>query len=293
MPIRSYSHPGRAPQPHKKKAGRPKTATTALIPAAARSTTHSLPVEEQQLNGEAIETFTKAVGGRAALVDVLSVASTAPEVEQIVNHLLDHRYRTWSLRKLCTLHGISVADLFTAYRKALIAKAHVEATHIIASRLPPIVDDVMTRAAPQEIACSCEGKERKTCPLCHGTGVTLTLPDLDRQKLALELGHLTEKKAGFIVQQNQGVLSSGATLVAQGSGALEQLQQAVGELLFSPARRRASSPVSDPREPPPPVEEPRRRDVPLPRDEPRDDPDRKEDDEEDDEEEPADQPLRS
>jgi len=297
MPIRSYS--GTAPRPagarsanKKKPVGRPKAQTSALIPAAARLRMGGrLADDEVQLNDHAVETFSRAVGGRQSLTDVLSVAADAPEVQQIVDHLLDHRYARWSLRKLCTMHGISVADLFTAYRKALIAKAHIEATHIIARRLPPIVEDVMVRAAPQEVACDCVGEERPTCRQCHGTGVTLTEPDLDRQKLALELGHLTEKKAGLIVQQNQGVMTSGgAALVAQGSGALEQLQQAVGELLFSPARRRSQAPREpiEPREqiqdpPAEPTESPRQEPpagAPTPR---QDDPDADAQSDEDDE----------
>jgi hypothetical protein len=271
--------------------GRPSVPPTALIPAAARAP-EVLTEEEAELSGEAIETFARAIGGRDALMAVLSVASSAPEIEKVVNYLLDPRYDRWTLRRLCTLAGITVAELFTAYRKALLTKAHLEATRIIAEKLPPIVDDVMERATPQMIGCAhCRGLAPPAgdppCLFCHGSGQVRSEPELDRQKLALELGHLTEKKGGGLyIQQNQGVLASGAALAAQGSGALEQLQQAVGDLLFRPSRRRAMSPVSEPTSEPPvlPREEPPHEYPPPPQDEP-DDPDASDEDEDEGEDE--------
>jgi hypothetical protein len=246
-----------------------RTPASALVPAAVRAPEIVLTRAEEEIqNGEAVELFATAVGGRAKLADVLAVAETAPEVEKVINLLLDPRYRTYSLRRLCTLTGISVAELFAAYRKALITRAHIEASHIIASRLVPIVEDVMTRAMPVPIACSaCQAEEarRPTCPVCRGTGTTLSEPDFDRQKLALELGQLLEKKGGLTITQNQGVVAAGA-LAANGGGSLEQLHQAVGDLLFTPGRTRSASPyapVSEPpvEYPPAPIEEPP--DLPL------------------------------
>ena len=79
-------------------------------------------------------------------------------------------------------------------------------------------------------------------------------------KLALELGQLIEKKGGILVQQNTSVAAT--ALTATHTGALEQLHQAVGDLLFSPARTRghrvtteAPAEGLDPREPAWPVEE--------------------------------------
>jgi hypothetical protein len=203
-----------------KKRGRPATATTALVPAASRAPEVLSPVEAE-LNGEAIELFAKAVGGRAQLADVLSVAGASSAVDKIALYLLDPKYATVSLRRLCGFLGITVADLFTAYRKAMVARSHIEATHIIASRLPPIVADVMDRA--------------------------LSDPTVERQKVALELGQLLEKKGGIVMQQNTIAASA---LASTGTGALEQLHQAVGDLLFSPSRRRESAPVIDIAEPP-------------------------------------------
>jgi hypothetical protein len=227
--------------------GRPR-ATSALVPAAARGST-VLTETEQELSSQAIDTFTKALGGREALIDALAVANESPDVEKIVNLLLDPRFESFSLRRLCAQAGLTVADLFAAYKKAAIARAHLQAVPLIAQKLIGVVDDVMTRAQPYEIPCTqCGGvgkvtpeptkdqpnPEPQPCEPCRGGGVLLALPDLDRQKLALELGQLVTKGGGFALQVNQQNLN----LPAAGSsapGALEQLQQAVGDLLFSSA----------------------------------------------------------
>jgi hypothetical protein len=210
--------------------GRPATATSALVPAAARS--DALGGVEAVLNADAIEVFAKAVGGRDQLADTLAIAGHGSEIERITTLLLDPRYASWSLARLCTMVGLTVADLFASYRKANIARAHVEASHIIAQKLPPVVLDVMTRATPQRRLCgACLGASadgQGPCRVCDSTGYVQSEPDLDRQKLALELGQLLEKKGGLIVQQN----NLAATLGATAAGSLEQLQQAVGDLLF-------------------------------------------------------------
>lgn len=234
-------------------------ATTALVPAAAR-VADVFTEEEQQLSDDAVETFATLVGGRTGLVESLAIGTGAPEIDKLVNLLLDPRYKRYSVRRLCGVVGLTVTDLFTAYRKAALMRAHIQATHTIAAKIPPVVEDVMTRAVPQPIVCDvCKGLgslETKACWKCQGTGQTQSEPDLDRQKLALELGHLIEKKGGgLIVQQNQ--IAAGA-MVAGGTGVLEQLQQAVGELLFNPTRVRAASPR------PPSRPFPEEIDVPLP-----------------------------
>ena len=209
---------------------------TALVPAAARPI-DVLTDEETRLNLEAVETFTQAVGGRDALIDVLSIADTAPDVDRVVTLLIDPRYAKLPLKKVCYLAGLTVADLFAAYKKALITRAHIQATHIVAAKLPPIIEDVMNRATPTPIVCPvCHAHpdDRQVCALCRGTGAVLSEPDLDRQKLALELGQLTEKKGGFVITQNQGLITN-TQLTAVGTGALEQLQQVVGDLLYTSA----------------------------------------------------------
>lgn len=238
----------------------PRLAPSALVPAAARAP-ELLTDVETALNIRAVEAFTAQLGGREQLSAALAVAEGDPGVEKVLTYLLDPRYDRWSLPRICRLAGLTIADFFVAYKRAVLAKAHIEATHIIAAHLPPIVEDVMRRAAPVDLVCSlCNGLRQVNqiapglppvaCPRCAGTGLMKSEPDLDRQKLALELGQLTEKKGGLIVQQN----AIAATVHNHAPGALEQFQQVVGDLLFSP--RKKPAPITSEEEDLPPVGDP-------------------------------------
>jgi len=226
-----------------------------MVPAASRSAT-TLTAVEQGLSSAAIDTFTKAVGGRDALIDVLSVASDAPDVDKIVTLLCDPRYDGYSLRRLCEITGLTIADLFSALKKAAISRAHILAiTTQIAPNLVGVVKDVMIRAQPYEVPCGeCGGigtitadptKETPNpsplpCTTCRGGGVMLALPDLDRQKVALELGQLVTKGGPLLaLQQN---FPAGAAASSGAPGSLEQVQQAVSELLFK-ATPRSTPPI--------------------------------------------------
>lgn len=228
-----------------------------VIPVVLRDP-EVLTEKESRLSAEAVEVFSRCVGGRDALLDTLSVAHAAPEIEHIVNLMLDPRYERWTLRQLCETAGVTVADLFLAYRKAAIVKAHIEAAHLIARALPPVVEDVMRRATPQLVPCpECGGDpvRKVLCPACAASGQVRTEPELDRQKLALEIGGLLERKGGGIIVNNQTTVATGPTAVFGGGrgGTLVQLQQAIGELLYRPALR--ASPAVD---------------VPVPHDDPPD-----------------------
>jgi hypothetical protein len=224
-------------------------ARSALVPALRPDL--SLTAEEADLSSAAVDAFTVAIGGRQALLATLAVADGTPEVHKIVNFLIDPRYGGWSLRRICTLGGLTIADLFSAYKKALLVKAHLEATRIVAAQLVAVVDDVMTRAHPYEVTCErCGGTASVTpepskaqpnpipqpCATCRATGRLICLPDLDRQKVALELGQLLQSRAGINVQQNNLSLPASGGF-GSGTGTLEQLQQAVHEVLYprSPA----------------------------------------------------------
>lgn len=214
-----------------------------LVQAAARH--RDLTPRESERSGQLVEIFTKSLGGREALAEALSVADSSPEVETITSLLLDPTYGDKPLRWICDQVGLTIADLFTAYRKAILARAHVQAYPIIAAKLPEVVADVMKRAAPYEIPCATcratgsivrEPTEKipnpapEPCPVCQGVGRLLVLPELDRQRLALELGQLSAKP-GILMQQTLGVVATDRLGSSQ-AGALEQMQQAVGDLLF-------------------------------------------------------------
>ena len=216
----------------------------------------ALTPEEADLSTAAIAAFTTAIGGRAKLLETLQVASDAPEVDGVVTLLMDPRYGGWSLRRICKAANLTIADLFAAYKKALIVKAHLQATQVVATHLVAVVDDVMKRSQPHEVACEgCHGMGTiplavagqppapTECPACKGSGHVIAQPDLDRQKVALELGQLLTKGGGINLQQNTLVAGGGGSATF-GPGALDQLQQAVGEILTPRSRR--SAPASPP-----------------------------------------------
>ena len=105
----------------------------------------------------------------------VSITDSDASTDKVVNCLLDDEFSSWSLRRICAYAGITVADLFASYKKALFAQAHIEAAHLITSKLPPIVADVMQRALPQPIECPrCHGTPTTPgttpCPICLGSG---------------------------------------------------------------------------------------------------------------------------
>lgn len=215
----------------------------------------SLTDGEADLSAAAVDAFTVAIGGRQALLDALVVASGTPDVDKVTNLLIDPRYGGWSLRRICALAGLSVADLFRAYQKALVVKAHLQATRIVTEQLTHVVDDIMRRSQPHEETCEiCGGTGTWTpeptkkepnpaprpCVSCRGTGVVRLKPDLDRQKVALELGQLIQRQGGISIAQNNLTLPAG-TSSPTAPGALEQLQQAVHETLYPRARPQPSA----------------------------------------------------
>jgi len=217
---------------------------SALRPAASlRSVRPTRPAELTRGDsraGQAIACFERALGGRQALTDALLVADGADDIEQIVSLLSDPAYDAYALPALCAKAGTTVGTLFRAYDAAVLIRVHLEAkARIISQKLLPVVEDVMTRAAPHSVVCeTCAGVGTCTdaskpdavpsgCRSCHGTGTRLVYPDLDRQKLALELGALL-KKSGVSISTNLAVQVPSPTA----PHSLEQMQQAMAELLF-------------------------------------------------------------
>ncbi len=204
------------------------------------SPTEYLSPEEARENTRAISRFIDQIGGKEQLLDVLSVAAEAPEVERIVELLLDPRYEKMSLRRLCAMASLTVVDLFAAYKKAMVVQAHLQAYQVITQKLLPVVEDVMTRAAPYTIPCGdcsatgqvLDGDQPIVCPACHGHKAVIVHPDLDRQKLALELAQLVQKAAGLNIQNTNVHLPAPET---RGAGStLVDLQHAVRAVLSGP-----------------------------------------------------------
>jgi len=194
-----------------------------------------------------INEFEKALGGRSELIASLAIDAT-PEIKDLVAMLLDPIYDKRSLGWLASSVNISLTDLLRAYRNSMLAKAQILAAQHIANRLPEIVDDVMKRAMPYEETCTgCDGTGEMqtritakkpesttiTCTVCGGRKTLRRIPDLDRQRLALELGELIKTPRGGPTLLQQFNLNPAGSAGSSEPGSLERMQQAVSNILFS------------------------------------------------------------
>lgn len=201
------------------------------------------------LAAEPINEFEHALGGRTALISSLSIDAT-PEVKDLVDMLMDPRYDKKSLGWLASKVNISLTDLLRVYRNGVLAKAQIIASQKIAAALPDVVADVMKRAVPyQEDCAGCDATGKMTvrptkkvpepdpaqvsCTICRGKGTITRLPDLDRQRLALEIGELLKSpKGGPTMLQQFNIGTAAASSGDANPGSLERMQQAVTDILY-------------------------------------------------------------
>ena len=223
-----------------------KPARTGLLrPAVQTLSGTEEAIADRSLGDQSLQAFVEAVGGRAALLSALEVGARHAAVDQVLDLLGDPRYQSRSLRWICQQAGLSVADLFAAFRTAKLAEAQIKATAEIAERIGPIVSDLLLRAAPYEDTCAtCEGiglitrsptklnpnPDPVPCKPCRGSGRRMIAPELERQKVALELAELLRRGGGGIsITQQTAVLGDlgGGTK----GGDLERLQQRLSGML--------------------------------------------------------------
>lgn len=205
-----------------------------------------------------IATFEAQLGGRDALFDVLSQADSTPEIQQLLALLGDPGLHRQSLAHLCRLANLTAGDVFLAFERALQVRAKVLARIPIAEKLPYVAADAMKKALLHQVNCpECYGRgrvERKVkkgdqetyeivaCYPCDGSGKVSVEPDLDQQKLALELGELCQK--GGLTISNQNIQESKSVTFSLGS-TLAQLQARTAEAAFSIEATAPDPPVVD------------------------------------------------
>jgi len=147
--------------------------------------------------------FEREIGGRAVLVELLAHGHHDEEVDYLWSLLADPLSQDRSLAKLCLDGGIKPQRMIQLIREGEMAKAHTRSLRKVARMLPDVTEDAMRRALPRRVKCpQCCGKD-PVCGACDGTGRVEKEPSLQRQKLALELGGMTQKSPGIVVQQNQ------------------------------------------------------------------------------------------
>lgn len=226
----------------------PKKRALALIPASAR------PVSPTQIKvhkdvplaiRESIAAFENAIGGRQALIECLSTGDSDEQVSEVLQLLGDPRNDKEPLAKICAQTGITPGQLFTAFDRAAVVRAHVLARMEAANKIPEITREVTRTALPHDKVCttcngvgsfermkSVNGKDEyvtEVCVACNGVGSIKREGDPDQQQRAFELTGLLKSGGGTQVTQS---LTMVAPSVNVQSGSLEQLQQAVSDLIY-------------------------------------------------------------
>ena len=219
--------------------------SSALIPRAVLDGRgkDALTVQERELGDRALQHFIDGLGGEESLISALETGTQNPRVDEVLGIMSDPRYAGRSFRWICAQVGITPAEVFAAFRSAKIAGAQIQSIVHVAEGMAPVVKDVMRRAAPYEEACSaCGGATTITpeptpkhpnpspepCSTCRATGRLVYAPELERQKLALDLAGLVTKSGGININQNQLNMPAGSG--SSVGGGLERLQQLLGDL---------------------------------------------------------------
>lgn len=224
-----------------------KRPSTALATAASRMVGKAVPVVDlPALLGDGIAEFERQIGGRAVLIETLSVAESSEDVTRVLCAIADPAYdghhSVYSLASICRKEHISPGQLFKAFQTAVLVRGQILGSLAAAKAAPAVVDEVVKAALGHDDPCQkCEGNGTfvpeptkrvpnpvpEKCAICKGTGKLHVEGSLDHQLAALELAGLLKKSGGINIQQN--VLTPAA---ATAGGSLEQLQQAVSEMLY-------------------------------------------------------------
>lgn len=185
------------------------------------------------------------LGGRAHIVGLLTLAPLNSDLRYILGLLGDPKNQTKSLAAICALGSILPGELIKHLSAAALLRGKVLASQAIGDGIQAVAQDVMRRAAPFEETCyACRGTgsvvpeptkevpnpEAGPCEACGGGGVLRYQPELERQKLAIEMAQLLPKGGGLHIL-NANV--QGASGGAGGSGTpLERLQQLTDQILY-------------------------------------------------------------
>lgn len=197
-----------------------------------------------------LQQMEQAVGGRQELVGLLSLAPLNPDLRYALGVLGDPQHQHKTLATICTEANILPGDLLKHLETAALLKGRVLSAQLIGRGLPAVVQDVMQRAAPFEGTChTCQGCGKITaeptptvpnpipdpCYACGGTGLLIYPPDIEHQKLALDMGRMLQKGGGLSIVQNNANLPGGGSGGGMGGGSLERLHLMTDQILYQDA----------------------------------------------------------
>lgn len=192
-----------------------------------------------------LATIEATLGGRAQIVGMLVLAPLTPDLRYLLGLLGDPLHARTPLADLCANGNVLPGVLLRHLADAALLRGKVEAAQKIGAGIAAVTADIMQRAAPYEDAChTCQGigtvtidptpqvpnPAPETCDVCRGTGKLIYRPELERQKLAVDLAQLLPKGSGvqIAVQQNNGQGAGGSGV----SATLERLQALTDRVLY-------------------------------------------------------------
>jgi hypothetical protein len=205
---------------------------------------------------EELDRLEVQLGGRDAIVGMLSLAPLTPDLKYLLGMLGDPVHRGHPLADICAMGGILPGDLLHQLAQAALLKGKVLAGQAVASGIQAVAADVMRRSAPYQDAChQCLGIGTITpeptrdvpnpspgpCETCRGTGQLTYKPDLERQKLAIEMAQLLPKSGGIQIAQINGAGGSGQGIRGAGASHAEILQKLTDKLLYDRGPRAVGS----------------------------------------------------
>lgn len=188
------------------------------------------------------------LGGRGELIGLLALAPLNPDLEYVLGLLGDPQSEGKSLAEICGLGGILPGDLLKHLEGAALLRGRLLATQQIGKGIANVIGDIMRRAAPYDDACgTCVGTGTYTpeptkeapnptplpCETCKGSGVLTYRPDLDRQKLAVDLAHLLPRSGGIqIAQINQNTGAGAGNAGASPLSTFDGVQRVIDQILY-------------------------------------------------------------
>lgn len=166
-------------------------------------------------NKAAFDQFEEAHGGRAGLIDTLSLAQLDKKQEHFLNLLSDPIRERDNLATIARDAGLVPSQILALFREASFAKAHAISLAQLTESVPAIVGDLTAKALDAVISCpECLGTGNgigtEECDKCKGRGEVMRIGDLDHKKIALEIGGLLKKGGGVNVQVQQNNVTATA-----------------------------------------------------------------------------------
>lgn len=214
-----------------------KTGSSAMDKRIARAYPQTVVVELQRIEQD--------LGGRAEIVGMLTLAPLSPDLRYILGLLGDPQHDQMTLAEICAAGNVLPGELLKHLTSAALLRGKVLASRKIGDGIAAVAEDVMRRAAPFEDACyTCAGIGTITpepttqtpnpspgpCETCKGAGKLRYQPDLERQRLAIDMAQLLPKSGGINIAQINQAGSQGGP--GGGGGSLEILQQVTDKLLY-------------------------------------------------------------